>query len=216
MENHDQKDALLEMLKSIKPKPTTCSPEVREWWEKTALQTLKRQALSELWRNDEYSPRIMGFMKDGTMGIVDITKALGTFGDVRSKNATAFVHKIAALVPGTYASVFCTEAWALRGSGGKENFDRQRDKYPDLGDHPDRHEVLMFNMLHYDVDTNAMMQLATMIEVIKVLGANRSRKAWRDTNLGEDMTTDPLAPGPDGMKMTGRFIFGDAENPNDE
>jgi len=216
MENREPNSQMLfEMLKSIKPTPTACSPEVREWWEKTALPTLQAQALSELHRNDEMPPRIMGFMKDGSTGIVDVVKATGgNWGNIPSKDATAFVHKIAAMVPGTYASVFCVEAWALRASE-KGEFDRDREKYPNLGDHPDRYEVVMFQMLHYDVEANTMMQLATMIEVIKVLGHNRSRQVWRDTKFGEVNTTDPLA-GDAGQRMTGRFIFGDPENPNDE
>jgi len=38
---------------------------------------------------------------------------------------------------------------------------------------------------------------------------------WRDTKFGKVDTTDPLA-GDAGQRMTGRFIFGDPENPNDE
>lgn len=208
-------DALFQMLTSIKPVATPCSPEMREWWEKTALPTLKAQALSELHRNDEFKPRIIGFKKNGMMGVVDVMQATrGMFGDVPSKNATAFVHKISAMVPGTYASVFCVEAWALR-SNGKESLNRQADKYPNLGDHPDRYEVMMYHMLHYDVDANTMMQLSTMVEVIKVLGADRSRAAWRGTTFGEANITDPNDP-KDGVTMTGRFVFGDPENPDVE
>jgi hypothetical protein len=200
---------LLDMLRSIKPKPKPVTPEVREWWEKTALPTLKAQALSELHRNDEFKPRLVGMMKGGGMGIVDIAKATGgVFGNSRSKNATAFVHQIAALIPSTYASVFCVEAWALR-TNTKGELDRQADKYPNLGDHPDRYEVVMFQMLHYEREDNSMQQLATMIEVIKVLGANRSREAWRGTTLGEETTTDPMEHSE--LRMTGRFIFADGE-----
>ena len=200
---------LLDMLRSIKPKPVPVTSEVREWWEKTALPTLKAQALSELHRYDEFHPRLIGMMENGSMGIVDVAKATGgVFGSRRSKNATAFVHQIAALVPGTYASVFCVEAWALHGKGHKE-LDRNIEKYPNLGDHPDRHEVMMFQMLHYEVKDNTMMQLSTYVEILKVLGANRSREAWRGTTLGEETTTDPV--GSNELRMTGRFIFGDGE-----
>lgn len=204
--------ALLEMLRSIKPKLVPCSQEVRDWWEKTALPTLKAQALSELQRNDEFMPRLVGFMKDGTMGVVDVASATGgTFGSAASKDATAVIHKVAAMVGGTYASVFCVEAWALH-SSGKDGLKREVDKYPNLGDHPDRSEVVMFQMLHYEVENNTMMQLQTMVETIKVLGANRSRAAWRATKFGQEEITDPLGGGE--LRLKGRFIVGDPENPS--
>jgi len=195
------------MLRTIKPTAVACSPEVQDWWNTKALPTLRAQALSELHRNDEFAPRIIGFMKDGDMGVVDVSKATGGhWGSTASKEATAFVHKLAALVPGTYASVFCSEAWAL--FANKSEIDRQVDKYPNMGDHPDRCEVVMFQMLHYEVEANTMMQQSTMIEVLKVLGANRSQAMWQHTKLSDEViTTDPF----DGL-MTGRFIFADPEN----
>jgi len=204
-------DPLLDILRTIKPTAVACSPEVRDWWNTKALPTLRSQALSELHRNDEFAPRIVGFMKGGDMGVVDVSKATGgNWGSTQSKDATAFIHKIAALVPGTYASVFCSEAWALR-TKNKGVLDRNVEKYPNLGDHPDRDEVMMFQMLHYDRETNTMMQQSTMIEILKVLGANRSRETWRHTKLSDDVqTTDPI----DGS-MTGRFVFGDPENPEE-
>jgi len=206
-------DVLLDMLRTIKPTATPTSQEVHEWWDKTALPLLRSQALSELHRNDEFLPRIIGFMKDGTMGVVNVSEATGgNWGNLASKDATAFIHKIAAMVPGTMASVFCVEAWSLR-ANAKDELDRQSDKYPNLGDHPDRSEVVMFQMMHYDPDSNTMMQLVTMIEVLKVLGAKRSRAMWQHTKLADEVvTTDPHS-GKDGYTMTGRFIFGDPENP---
>jgi len=152
-------------------------------------------------------------VEPGTMGVVDVSSATGgEWGSVASKEATAFIHKIAALVPGTYASVFCSEAWALR-ANSKGELNRQNDKYPNMGDHPDRDEVMMFQMLHYEIEANTMMQQSTMIEILKVLGANRSRETWRHTKLSDDVKTSDPHSGKEGYRMTGRFIFGDPENP---
>src|SRR5882672_1739650 len=206
-------DHLLDMLRTIKPTAVACSQEIQDWWNTKALPLLRTQALSELHRNDEFKPRIVGFMKDGTMGVVDVSSATGgEWGSVASKEATAFIHKIAALVPGTYASVFCSEAWALR-ANSKGELNRQNDKYPNMGDHPDRDEVMMFQMLHYEIEANTMMQQSTMIEILKVLGANRSRETWRHTKLSDDVKTSDPHSGKEGYRMTGRFIFGDPENP---
>ena len=106
---------MLSLLKSLKPKPAPASDEIKQWWNKTALPTLKAQMLSELQRSDGVPPRLIGFMREGKMGIIDVGEATGgNWGSQRSKDATAFVHRIAALTPGTYASVFCSEAWGLR------------------------------------------------------------------------------------------------------
>lgn len=199
---------LFDVLLSLNPKPAPCSPEIRAWWLDTGLPTIKAQALSELCRNDEFPPRLLGLMKGGTMGIVDISKAThGTWGNRASKDATAKVHQVAAMIPGTMASVFCVETWVLKSKGPERELNRQMDKYPNLGDHPDREEAVMFNMLHYDADTNTMMQLTTHVMVIKVLGTNRSRRAWADTKWGAEETTDPHSPDAT-MRMVGRFIFG--------
>ena len=83
--------------------------------------------------------------------------------------------------------------------------DRNVEKYPNLGDHPDRYEVLMFQMLHYERETNTMMQLSTMIEILKVLGMPRRRSMWAGTKLDDKtVTTDPLFG--EG-RMEGRFIY---------
>ena len=205
---------LLDLLRTIKPTPSPCAPEVRQWWETVALPLLRDQALSELRRHDEMPPRIFGFMnKDGTdMGIVDVAKATGgTWGTTRSKDATAFIFKIAALVPGTYASVFASEVWAVHGQTHEE-LDRNREKYPNLGDHPDSYEMVMFQMLHYEREANTIMQLSTMIEIEKVLG-KRTRLSWQHTKLADEVkTVDPLDL-KDGKTMSGRFVFGDPENP---
>lgn len=203
---------LFDALRTIKPVASPCSPEVRDWWDKTALPTLRDQALSELRRNDEFPPRLIGFTKGGDMGVVDVSKATGgDWGSARSKDATALIHKIAALVPGTFASVFCAEAWGLR-ANSKGELDRNHEKYPNLGDHPDACEMMMFNMLHYERESNRMMQLNTMIEMLKVLGAKRSREAWQGTKLADKVeTVDPLDT-KDGPAMRGRFVFGDPES----
>ena len=196
---------MLEILRSLKPKAAPASDEIKAWWDNTGLPTLKAQMLSELHRNDTIPPRLVGFMKNGDMGIIDISKATGGhWGSQRSKDATAFVHKVAALTPGTLASVFCSEAWSLRAQTHEE-LDRNYEKYPNLGDHPDRIEVLMFQMLHYEPETNSMMQLSTMIEILKVLGEPRRRSMWAGTKLADKAdTTDPLFG--EG-RMTGRFVF---------
>ena len=82
--------------------------------------------------------------------------------------------------------------------------DRNYEKYPNLGDHPDRYEILMFQMLHYEPETNSMMQLSTMIEILKVLGEPRRHSMWAGTKLGDETTTDPLFGE---ARMSGRFVF---------
>jgi hypothetical protein len=206
-------DALLKVLEQLKPVPSPCAPEVREWWDKTALPLLRDQSLSELRRNDDYPPRIMGFMEGGGMGVVNVSEAMGgEWGSVLSKDITAHIHRIAAVVPGTYASVFCSEAWGLRANKAGE-FERQREKYPSLGDHPDAYEMVVFQMLHYERETNRMMQLSTMIEILKVFAARRTPHTWLHTKLADKVdTTDPLDTSK-GATMTGRFVFGDPEKP---
>ena len=211
---------MLAMLRSIKPKAAPCSPWLRNWWEVTALPLLRDQCLSELRRSDGFPPRIFGFMKqDGSdLAIVNIADAMGgNWGSAKSKDVTAFLHRMAALVPGTYASVFVAEAWALHANSEGE-LDRNAEKYPNMGDHPDRYEMMMFQMLHYEHADNHMMQLSTFIEIEKVLGADRSPAAWQHTKLSDKAEiTDPLFPGGSEMRqMTGRFVFGDPDNPEDK
>jgi hypothetical protein len=211
IEANKKASALLTVLKDLKPKPVPVSDEIRQWWDLKALPMLKSQVLSELHRHDGFSPRLIGFMKDGgEMGIIDVTNAMGgEWGSQRSKDATAFIHRIAALVPGTYASVFCSEVWSLKANKQGE-FDRNVEKYPSLGDHPDRFEAMMFQMLHYERENNTMMQLTTMIDVLKVLGEPRRRSMWSGTKLADyTMTTDPLFG--EG-KMEGRFIYNEEDN----
>ena len=204
---------VLALLRSIRPKAAPCSPWLRNWWEVTALPLLRDQCLSELRRSDGFPPRIFGFTKqDGSdMGVINVADAMnGDWGSAKSKDITAFIHRIAALVPGCYAAVFVSEVWALHANSEGE-LDRQRDKYPSLGDHPDRYEAVMLQMLHYEHADNRMMQLSTMIEIEKVLGADRSPAAWQGTKLSDTArTTDPLDT-KDGPTMTGRFIFNDTE-----
>jgi hypothetical protein len=199
------RQTLLNHLRSLRPKPAPASDELKQWWNDKALPPLKAQALSEFHRHDEFHPRLIGFMEGGDMGIIDVSEATGgNWGDAASKDATAFIHKIAALIPSTYASVFCSEAWALRAPSTGQ-LDRQRDKYPNLGDHPDAYEVLMFQMLHYERKSNVMMQLSTMTEILKVLGKPRTRSMWAGTKLSDEVsTTDPLFG--EG-KMEGRFVY---------
>ena len=121
-------NALLDYLRNLKPKPAPASDELKQWWDNKALPPLKAQALSELQRHDEFSPRLIGFMEGGDMGIIDVSEAVGgNWGDRQSKDATAFIHKIAALVPGTYASVFCSEAWSLKANSHGETGSKCRE-----------------------------------------------------------------------------------------
>ena len=199
---------MLDMLRSLKPKAAPTTDDIKTWWVNEALPVLKTQALSELHRKDEFSPCLVGFMSNGELAVTDVAKATGgTFGSRSSKEATAFVHKISAMVPGTKASVFGSEVWSLRQKWDGKTIDREYDKYPSLADHPDRMECVMFQMLHYDSASNTMMQLSTMFETIKVLGQPRHRGMWTGTTLAEEFeTTDPHV-GP--IKMEGRFIYAD-------
>jgi hypothetical protein len=207
MESDKKVDPLLVLkeLMKVKPNYVQASPEKRKWWDEVALPHLKDHMLSQLHRNNEAAPVLVGFTATGDVGVIDVAKSTGgTFGSRASKDAVATVQRVSAMIPGTLASVFCCEAWALRGNS-KGEMDRNIEKYPNLGDHPDRFEVMMFNMLSYDWDTNAMMQFQTTIEVIKVLGKNVSRKHWRDTKYGRTVTVDPRDPA-SGITSKGRFI----------
>ena len=150
------------------------------------------------------------------MAIVNVADAMGGhWGSAKSKDATAFIHQMAALVPGTYASVFVAETWGLH-ANSKGELDRQRDKYPNLGDHPDHYEMMMFQMLHYEWGDNKIMQLSTFIEIEKVLG-DRSELAWQHTKLADKVEiSDPLFPGEGEQRMGGRFVFGDPDDPEDK
>ena len=200
-------DKLLTYLRTLNPKVVQVSYEIRQWWENTALLTLKSQAMSELQRHDVFEPCLVGFMKDGSLGRTNVMDATGgSWGSRASKDATAFVHRIAAMIPGTHASVFCSEVWSLHGTEKKE-LDRNIKKYPNLGDHPDRQESVMFSMLHYVSEANTIMQLHTMVEVLKVLGEPRHPMMWAGTKFGEEHTVDPNDPKA-GMHYKGRFVVG--------
>ena len=204
---------VMALLRSIRPKAAPCSPWLRNWWEVTALPLLRDQCLSELRRSDGFPPRLFGFTKqDGSdMAVTNVADAMdGNWGSRESKDITAFIHRVTALLPGIYASVFVAEAWALYAKSHGE-LDRNVEKYPDMGDHPDRYEVVTMQMLHYEHADNHMMQLSTHIEIEKVLG-NRSRLSWQHTKLADKtIIVDPLFPPNDGEAMTGRFIFNDTE-----
>jgi hypothetical protein len=182
-----------------RPKPVVASDECRTYLTETVLPITERQALSELMRKNEMVPRLMGFMDDGSMGTIDVSKAMGSFGDARTKQATAVIHQLSARIPGVRASVFCVEAWALR--EGAEGYKPGTS----LADHPDRIEVIMTNMIYYVRLDHTVMQLMAMREVIKVLGHNTSPSAWQDTKLGKLTIIDPQDRS-DGKSMTGRFV----------
>lgn len=196
---------LMRLLSEIKPEYAVTSPAVRQWWETEALPYLKDSALSQLRRTGEFRPCLIGFMETGAPGVVDLDKAAGGFGDARSKDATAFVQRVAAMVPGTRAAVFCCETWVLAGKTDQE--------LGDISDHPDRQEAMMFSMLHFEHGANQMMQLMTMCMQVKVLGANVSPTMWRETKFGAETTSDPMVKGPGGMSFSGRFVPSDPEAP---
>lgn len=200
-----------------KPEFAPCSQEVRDWFVNQKLPVLKDQALSELRRNGEFRPVLIGFMANGSMGVVDIAEAThGLFGHAATKDAVAMVHRIGAMAPGTYASVFCCESWILTRQKGDTGFEEALKGKQSIHNHPDREEAMMFNMLHYEWETNRMMQLSVMNKLIKVLGANPSPAAWRDTKYDEfELITDPMVRTKDGPGMLGRFVVSDPENKND-
>lgn len=194
-----------------KPVPTKATPEFRKYFDETVVPVLKDQALSELRRTDQFSPRLISFMDDGSMGIVDIGAAMGgNFGSAQSKEITARVHQFSAKVPGVNVVVFCCETWMLHST--KEQPIPEEVMKKSIADHPDRKEAVMFNALHFDPKTGAMYQLIAMFEVLKVLGADRSFMAWQGTVYADaTMVSDPMGePGQPAMK--GRFIVGDPDN----
>lgn len=201
-----------EMIKSTEPVP--CSPAMRAWWETKALPTLRDTALSSLRRHGSYPPHLIGFMDDGNLGIQNLgdmfAKMGHQWGDAVSKDITAKVHQMSAGIPGTIASVFCSEVWTLA-ANNPENA-KIVDTRASIADHPEREEALMFSMLHFDWGRATMMQLTTMVPVLKVLGQNVSPEQWKHTTLGKESTIDPNSG--EG-KMEGRFIFGNKPDDDD-
>src|SRR5262245_33770380 len=119
---------LMAMLSKQKIKAGPATPELRKWWAETALPLLKDQMLSELRTYDGFPPKLVGFMKDGTIGVIDVSKATkGMWGNIASKNATAVTHEISARIPSTKGVAFCVETWKL-GSNSKGEFDRQLEQ----------------------------------------------------------------------------------------
>lgn len=203
---------IVKYLKSLPPPVAApASAAMRSHFETVVLPVLKAQALSELQRNNEFKPRIISFMDDGSIGIVDVSSALGgNWGTAHSKETTARVHRFSTMVPGVNIAVFCVEAWSLR----KDKPTDEDLKMPtkSIHDHPDRTENMMFTALHYERETGEMMQLVAFIEVIKVLGARPSSEMWRHTKYGGATIIDPMSPEKDGMAMKGRFVAGDPDN----
>ncbi len=199
-------DFVWQYLKTLpKPQVAKCSPEIRTWFETQALPTLKNHALSELHRKDACKPMLVSFRDSGGMAVVDVQEAMGgDWGDSESKDHTARVHQISAMVPSVKASVFCVEAWVVRNVDPKELEEHMKTG---IKDHPDRGEVIMFHMIHYDHANNALMQLTTMIEVLKVFSADRDPETWSGTKFGTEEIVDPH--GDDDLAFRGRFIAGD-------
>lgn len=192
-----------EYLKSL-PRPTAvkCSDEIRRWFEITALPILKDQALSELRRKNGCPPRLVSFRDTGGVAVIDLNEVCGgNWGAADTKDRTAHIHLVGAMVPTVKASVFCVEAWSLK---HVDRAEMEKHRHTGISHHPDRGEAMMFTMIHYDQPNNAIMQLTAMVDVIKVLGQNTSPEAWADTKYGEATVSDPM--GDDDMRYTGRFV----------
>lgn len=200
--------AVIDYLKSLpKARPVQASPEFRQRFVETVVPVLKDQALSELRRNDQFSPRLITFSVDGHMAIVDVADAMGgNFGDEHSKNSVAKVHRFSATVPFVDLSVFCVETWILRNHDGPYE--------GSLANHPDAVEGMMFDAIKFNPENGELFQLFYMIDVIKVLGQNRSRNAWQGTVFGEmEQIIDPNDQSIDNkLRMRGRFVVGDPDN----
>lgn len=207
----EQREIVDYLNKLPEPVPTKATPEFRKYFDDTVVPVLKDQALSELRRTDQFDPRLISFMDDGSMGIIDIGAAMGgNFGSAQSKEITARIHQFSAKVPGVNVVVFCCETWMLHSSVDKPIPEEVMQK--SIANHPDRKEAMMFNALHFDPKTGAMYQLIAMFEVLKVLGADRSFKAWQGTVYGDTtIVTDPMDEDVR-PAMKGRFIVGDPDN----
>lgn len=197
--NMNPLDALKYLKGLPRPKPVIASAECRAYFTETVLPVCEPQALSELMRKNQANPRLMGFMDDGSMGLIDVGKAMGGFGDARTKQATSAIQQLAAILPSVRASVFVSEVWTLR-----ENA-KEMEIPKNFADHPDRDEAVMVNMLYYVRPDHTIMQLLGLLPTIKVLGQNTSPRAWRDTKFGPVKIIDPNDKS-DGKSMRGHFI----------
>ena len=89
-EEREQIELIARKLSSIKPEHAPASDAFKAWFADKAQQTILYQYLSELRRNDQAAPRILGFMEDGSMGTINLSDAFdGEWGDQRSKDMTA-------------------------------------------------------------------------------------------------------------------------------
>ena len=194
-------DALRAMMEEIVPEHVPASEEFKKWFAEKCQPVVLDQCLSELRRNDMVPPRIMGFMDDGTMGIVNLLDTFPTWGDAFTKNVTAKVHVMSARTPGATCSCFISETWVVKVKKEdvkdiEEAWDKHKDQ--NLEDHPERAESVTISALKYSWETNHMMQLFVVAEVLKVFG-ERTPTAVAGTQLGEIIVVDPL--------MQGRHIF---------
>lgn len=197
----------LEILKNApKPKLVKANSSCTSYFHSKVLPYAHDHVLSELRRHNGTPPRLLGFMDDGSVGIVNIQDAIQsimTEFDARAKDGVALIHKLGALIPGVLASVFMSEAWTL-----PETYKGQREGIRNLADHPDREECVVINMLYYHRSDHTMMQLMGLLPIIKVLGVDTSPKAWRETVFGKLRLIDP-GDREGGREASGRFVFDD-------
>lgn len=201
---------LSKMLNKIKPEYVPADDAFKTWWKETGQPTVLDQYLSELRRYDQAEPRILGFMENGSMGVVKLNDIFdGKWGDAPSKDATAAVHAVSARAPGTLCACFVSETWMVRPKSAEE-MEKWRGK--SYATHPDREEAITISSLKYNWDTNHMMQLMTIAEVIKVFANPRTPRTWRETKYGEIKVIDPRGGGD---RFEGRFVPSDKGDDND-
>ena len=113
------------------------------------------------------------------------------------------MHEIATRPPGTLCACFVSETWMVQ-STNEEDYKQWRGK--NLKDHPERKEAITISALKYDWNTNHLMQLFVIVEVLKVFAHPRLPRHYMETKLGEIKVIDPVG-GKDVFK--GRFIPSD-------
>jgi hypothetical protein len=190
---------IVKLIRDINPTAQAATPACHAYFNKL-LPTLQDHALAELRKHDMTPPRLVVYRDTGEMTALDLNKmAKGEWGDTRSKEVTAQVHIVAAMLPEVAAAVLSVEAWMV-------HIDTKEEVTGSIADHPAREHAMMFNMLQYDRERNGMMQLNAMVSIIKVPG--HSPAAWAQTVFGQRSIIDPIS-----NNDHGRFIFNDNRPP---